>query len=82
MDEEQEPPPPLVYASVTAIDGAWRVDVAHPDYGGGVTVQLTGYTEEEAANEGARWWEGRITSSNAPDELICMSGARYERSPA
>jgi hypothetical protein len=81
MDEEQEPPP-LEYASVTALGGAWRVDVAHPAYGEGVTVQLTGYNEEEAANEGARWWEGRITSSNPPGELVCMTGARYERSQA
>jgi hypothetical protein len=81
MDEEQEPPP-LVYASVTALDGAWRVDVAHPAYGAGVTIHLTQYSEEEAANEGARWWEGRITSSNPPDELVCMTGARYERSEA
>lgn len=80
MEEEQ--PPPLVYASVVQDGDAWRVDVAHPDYGGGVTVHLTGYTNEEAANEGARWWDGRVTSSNPPGELICMSGARYERSPA
>ena len=80
MDEEQELPP-LVYASVIALDGAWRVDVSHPDYGAGVIVQLTGYTEEEAANDGARWWDQRLQNS-PPEDLICMSGARYERSPA
>jgi hypothetical protein len=81
MDEEQEPPP-LVYASVTALDGAWRVDMAHPEYGGGVTVQLTQYSDEQAANDGARWWEGRITGETPPNELVCMTGARYERSQA
>jgi hypothetical protein len=82
-DEEPlpPPPPPLVFASVAQDGDGWRVDVSHPDYGGGATVQLTGYTNEEAANEGARWWDERL-QNNPPGELVCMTGERYERSQA
>lgn len=68
----------LVYASVGQAGEEWRVAITHPLYNAGAAVFVTGYTSELGAQEGAAWWDAFVQST-PPPELVCMSGARFER---
>lgn len=78
MSEEPEEPAPLQYASVEPEGDEFRVVITHPYYNGGAPIAVTGYRDEESANEGARWWDERMIAT-PPDELHDMGGPVHVR---
>lgn len=65
--------------SVQEIDGEFHIIVEHLRYNGGGPIRVTGHSTLDGAEGGALWWSDYLESENPPTELVCITGARYDR---